>query len=102
MKVDCQFQSILPLDLSVRLLAAFCHLLHTLLCLLGKVAPEKARDEYACDQCMLFRHVFQPSLELFDRCLLTINSWIEEQLLGQIADLHHLFGCDIEEATDDL
>jgi len=51
---------------------------------------------------MLFRHVFQSSLELFDRCFLTINSWIEKQLLCPIADLHHLIGRDIEEATHDL
>ena len=86
----------------VRLLAAFCHILHTLLCLLGQVASEKARDEHACDQCMLFRHALQRSLELSDRRLLAINSWIEKQLLGLITDLHHLIGCYIEEATDDL
>lgn len=41
----------------VRLLVAFCHLLHTLLCLLGQIAPEKARNEHASNQRVLLRHV---------------------------------------------
>ena len=63
LKADSQFSKISTQELSVSLLATFCHILHTLLCLLGQVAPEKARDEHACDQCMHIRHVLQSSLE---------------------------------------
>jgi len=46
---ECRFR-----NNSVRPLAAFCYLLCALHSLLSQVAPQKARDEHARDQSMLF------------------------------------------------
>ena len=79
-------------ELSVRPLFALRHLLRALHSLLAKIAPQKAGDEHAHDQSVLFGHVIQRSLELLGCSLSAINFGTEDQLLGKIAYLHHVIG----------